>query len=339
MKKQIIILLLICLSHNLYAQKSVEDYLDKGVAYHDEGKYDKAIDMFKEGLKIDPNSSVLLYELSNSYMGKKSYRQAIKYANMVMEKNDDLLAYAYVVKGNALDLMGKTQESINLFEEAISQDISHYLIYYNLAINYIKNEDVENAEKNAIKAIQIDPMHNSSHYMIANLEELKGNRIPTVLSSYFFLMLESTSERAQVAYDILKENLRGNVSKTNSNEINITLRPEDGSADSIFRSVELVLSLSYASDLGENKSGSELSQTVDHTKTLFQILSELKPENNTEIWWTFYVPFYSAILDKGYTELFVKWCFRGDSKEAKRWGEKHEKEVDEFREWVIERYE
>jgi tetratricopeptide (TPR) repeat protein len=54
--------------HPSLAQDSAMDFIRKGIAFHDAGKFDQAIDSYKAALKMEKNSTAALYEMSYSYM-------------------------------------------------------------------------------------------------------------------------------------------------------------------------------------------------------------------------------------------------------------------------------
>ena len=140
-----IAILLVFISTLSIAQSGVEDIVKKGIQYHDKGDYDMAIETYKKALKINPKSTLVNYEIALSYFAKGGYKQTIKYSDAVLNQNKDHLLQAYMVKGSALDMLGKTKESIKLFEKAIKKTEGHYLLYYNLALNFYKIRDLDNA--------------------------------------------------------------------------------------------------------------------------------------------------------------------------------------------------
>ena len=48
------------ISSPIIAQTSIEDLVKEGIQYHDNGEYDKAIEIYKKALKIDPKSPLLI---------------------------------------------------------------------------------------------------------------------------------------------------------------------------------------------------------------------------------------------------------------------------------------
>ncbi len=118
-------LLLFTLSLFTFAQNSIEDIVREGIGYHDAGEYDKAIATYKKALKIDSKSTLVNYEIALSCMRKGDYKNTVKYANKVLKRKEDHMTSAYVAKGSALDMLGKTRQSIDLFEKAIAEGDEH----------------------------------------------------------------------------------------------------------------------------------------------------------------------------------------------------------------------
>src|SRR5690554_4710826 len=130
----IIALILIFTSIQIIAQSSVEDFVTEGIQYHDKGDYDKAIETYKKALEINPESTLTNYEIALSYFKKGDFKKAIEHSDVVLNQNKDHMIQAYMAKGSALDMLGKTKESIKLFKKAIKKTGGHYLLYYNLGL-------------------------------------------------------------------------------------------------------------------------------------------------------------------------------------------------------------
>lgn len=101
----------------LVAQTDIEKLVMEGIEHHDKGEYDKAIESYKKALKIDPNSPLVNYEIALSYFSNEDYKKAVKYSDAVLDEGSEYIQQAYVTKGSALDMMGKTKESIKVFEK------------------------------------------------------------------------------------------------------------------------------------------------------------------------------------------------------------------------------
>ena len=115
MKKQILILGLLLISTFIYSQTVIDSLVQTGIQYHDKGNYEEAIETYKAALKIEPNSALVHYEISMTYMYAKDYKSSIKHSNKVIKLNDKYIVQAYNTKGSCLDYLGKSKKAIKLY--------------------------------------------------------------------------------------------------------------------------------------------------------------------------------------------------------------------------------
>lgn len=335
MKKQLLgFIFLLLFSINNYSQSEIENIVKEGIQYHDNGEFDKAIQSYEKALKIDSKSTLVNYEIALSYFSKGDYKEAIKHSDAVIKQNKDLMLQAYMTKGSALDMLGKTKESIKLFNKAIKKTGGHYLLYYNLGLNYYKINDLENAEDNVIKAIELNSNHSSSHLMLANIHNQKGNSVQTLLSSHYFLFLEPNSQRSLDAYSMLQQNFGGNISKDKDkpNTINIFLSPNN---DSQFGAAELMVSMLEASkSLEENEGKNEDEMFIENTEKFFKVLGELKEKKNKDIWWTFYTTFFYDLAKSEHLGTYCKYITQIGNENSKKWIEDNNSALTEFDNWL-----
>ncbi len=325
-------LLLISICSN--AQSDIETLVKEGIQYHDKGDYDKAIGIYKKALEIDTKSTLVNYEIALSYFSKGDYDNAITYSDVVLKQNKEHMLAAYMTKGSALDMLGKTNESIKLFKKAIKNTDGHFLLFYNLGLNYYKLNDLNNAEENVILAIENNPGHSSSHLMLATIHNQRGNEVQTLLATHYFLFLEPNSQRSIDAYSMLQNNFGGNVSKDaeKPNTINILLSPSE---DTDFGAAELMISLLEASkSTEENEGKTEDEMFVENTESFFKILGELKKKKNKEIWWTFYTTFFYDLAKSEHIETYCKYISQSSNENSKKWLAKNTEKLDTFDVWL-----
>lgn len=335
MKKLTYLLLLLLFSVTVYAQSDLENFVKKGIEHHDNGEFDEAIKAYKMALKIDSKSALANYEIALSYLSKKEYKKALKYTDKVLATDNEYAVAAYVIKGSALDIMGKTKASIKVFEKAIKTTKGSHLIYFNLAVNYYKINELDKAEKNVIEAIKLNPNHSSSHWMLANIHNMRGNKTQTLLASHYFLFLESNTQRSVKAYQILKQSFGGNVSQDSTKENHITLNLAF-KEDSPFTAAELMLGMLQASNYTEEKKAKTPEQLfVENTKLLFAMLGEMSENEKHEgIWWDFYIPFYYDLSKTEHMETYCKYISQSVDKSASEWLVKNEQKFKEFDIWL-----
>lgn len=328
-----LILFTLLFSAPMMAQ-SAEDYVKEGIKHHDNGNYDLALELYKKALDLEPNSSLVNYEIALSYFAKKDYENVVKYSDVVLKQDGEFMIQAYITKGSALDLLGKTKESIKLFKKAIKKTEGNYLLYYNLALNYYKNKEFKEAENNLLSALESNPNHASSHIMLADIHNTQGHKVQTLLAIHYFLFLEPNSKRSQIAYEILMQNFGGNVNvdKDNPNQINIMISPN---ADSEFSAAELMVSMLEASkSLEENEGKSDDEMFVENTESFFKAMGELKKDKSKDIWWDFYTPFFYDLAKSQHLETYCKYITQSGNENSSKWITDNEDKLIEFDEWL-----
>lgn len=341
MRKQILFVFCLFWTISCLGQDKIDSLVQIGIQYHDNGEYNKAIEVYKQALKIAPKSLLVNYEISMSYLYAGDSKKALKHSNFVIKQKQDHLLPAYIVKGSALDNLGKTKQSIKLFNEALEKVGDHHLLYYNLGVDYTKIEETENAENAFINAIQNKSDHNSSHYALALLEHQNNNRVQSLLSLYYFLMLEPSSNRSKTAYKLLKKQLGGNIQKDADDPTNINVLINPKSVESEFGTADMLLALLEASNsLEENKEKAPDELFIDNTKSFFSVLGELyenEPHDKDNLWWNFYVPFFYDLAKSDYMDVFCYYISISSNNKAQRWLEANYEKFEKFAKWIQER--
>lgn len=344
MKKLFLLFFLSLSVFSLQAQDSQEvvDLVKEGILYHDAGDYKRAIDMYKKALDIAPNSYDANYELAMTYMYSKDYENAIKYSDKAIKVGGDKAIMAYMNKGSCLNYLGKPKDALKVFEKAGKEFGPYYLLYFNWALVYYGMKEYPKAVGIFEKGINLNPYHGSSHLYTGYSEVNMNNKVQSLLSFYYFLMLEPRGSRAMDAYGILLQQLNGNVTETGKNEITINLDPN--SFKSEFSMAETMLPLLIAANKGEKgKDKTEMQLFAENTESLFNMLAgdlasrkmdgnSLDTENS--LWWKFYIPFFSKLKDSENVEAFCYYISAAFSTEAETWIRDNEEKNTKFMEWI-----
>ena len=328
MKKQYITFLLCLLCISLFAQEeTAQEYIDKGITYHDQGDYDKAIEAYKKALEIDPNSSIAYYEISFSYFGKQDYKKAEEYGKKSIALDDKNLVHSYITLGNALDMQGKSKEALKIYEKALKK-FNHPLLNYNYAVTLYDEKQFDKAYTVITEGIAQNPNHPTSHILLSDIMAKKGNRIKAVLPLYYFLMLEPATERSERQYQRLQNYLSQGVSASDTG-IDITINP----AEDDFSAAEMMMSMVKASNsLEENKDKTALELFAENNASIFSILGELR-DDKKGFWWDVYVdPFYSLTQDN-LIPVFSYYISFTQGEAATQWLTSHEEDYNRFKNW------
>lgn len=334
MKRILVFIAFIFMQLSLFSQ-NFQALIDSGISLHDRGEYDKAIEKYLEALKIQPNSSVANYEISYSYMGKEDYVNAIVYADKVIEANDGSLIPAILTKSSSLDYMGFTDEAIILLKKTIKKHGGSNLLHYNLAIDYYKTNDFENAEKQLHSSLKYKFYHASSHLLMGSVMQSMGKTTQSILCKSFFLLLEPDTYRSKEAIELLKGMVISNVKQSTDTSGKITINIAIEADDSEFATAKLMLQMIQASKIStEYRDKSKQEIFTDSMKSLFEYLGEMESKKKSGLWWEHYIPFFSELAKSQHMETYCYIICQSTDDEALKWVNANESLVTMFYDWA-----
>lgn len=324
--------------------QTVDELISEGIELHDAGQYEEAMAKYEEALKLDPKSIDVWYEMSYTYMMLQDYKNAYKYSHKVIKADDKHLVEAYMVAGSSLDNLGKVDQSIELFKEAIELHGDHYLYHYNLGLTYYKDGQLANAHDALVNAIKANSQHSSSHMLLGYLMDDMGKQSQSMFSLYHYLLLEPNTARNQMAYNLLMKHWGANVSQgedeNGKNVININMPKMDDSDP--FSSVDLYVAMKGALNLSEEeKELTPFAKFIDNTTSFFQIAGELYETKDdkkkkkdkmefTGIYWEYYIPMFYRLAQSEHMPAFCAYICRKFDREAAQWYNNHPQEINEL---------
>ncbi|MBN2682442.1 MAG: tetratricopeptide repeat protein [Bacteroidales bacterium] len=335
MRKPFIIFVFLLFVTCVFSQTKVDSLIEEGIQLHEKGEFENAIAMYNLALEIEPENSLAFYEIAYSYLQLKNYSKAIKFADKVIEQDGEHVLMSYVLKGNALDYIGKTQESIELFEKAIKKKGGHYLLYYNLGLNYYKTNNPIKTEEALINALMLKFNHASSHLLLSYLMFENKQKAKSLLCLHYFLFIEPNTERSKKAYSLIKEQFGSNVKRDENNPQSITITFDPDIEDKDFRAADLMISmLEVSKSIEKNEGKTEDELFIENTESFFKFMGELKKKKHKGLWWEYYVPFFDDIAKSGHIEAYCNYISQSSNENAVKWMEDNEKKLDEFGQWL-----
>ncbi|WP_196137759.1 tetratricopeptide repeat protein [Aliikangiella sp. G2MR2-5] len=147
-----------------------------------EKKYKQSIQFFEQALKLVPQADRLHYSIAMAYRGlgdeikarehlKLSGKIGIKPHDPIRENLEQLLAGERVqlLQGKNEFAMGKYQESINSFQEALAAAPDSVRARINLSAALTKLNKIADAQEHLEKAIELAPENATAHFNLAKL--------------------------------------------------------------------------------------------------------------------------------------------------------------------------
>lgn len=113
-----------------FSPNDVRMLYNRGRAYEEQNENDKAIADFEKALELDPNNFQVLLSLANIHHKQKNYTNALLFASRA-EDIPGAPALASFIKARALHQMGKSEEALKSYADAIKRDKEFGQAYYN----------------------------------------------------------------------------------------------------------------------------------------------------------------------------------------------------------------
>lgn len=317
-----------------------------GIRLHDEGNFQEALARFNEATRLNEKNGNALYEAGNTYFALADYKQALKYAEKAIKNNGDAVAEAFMLKGNALDMLGKPDKAIDVYREGIRLGHKSYLLHFNLGVTLLKQKKYADSEPEFIQTLKMNPAYTSAHYMLGFSNAEQARKVKTLLPFYYFLMIENEGKRAEVALGFIRRTLTEGVEKANDKVFTINMNAQ--SLEDEFSTADLTLSMipitremsrkalkdSLGVDLPEQSFSEQLFQ---YNESLFQILSEISDRPADAFWWDTYLHFFIELHQKGHTEAFTHYILlHSGDKTSLEWLIANKPKLEAFSSWIKE---
>lgn len=134
---------------------SSNDLLEEGKTYYNNEEYDKAIEIFKKAVELNPDDDDSWRWLGNSYNRNGQVEEAIKYYLKAAKLNPDDSRNWFNL-GISYSNNEQYKEAINSFLKVVELNPDDSYSWYGLGNSYIKNEQVEDAIKSLLKATELN---------------------------------------------------------------------------------------------------------------------------------------------------------------------------------------
>ena len=151
-----------------------------GVCFNSISKFDRAVKMFGEAIKLNSSYAEAIYNLGTAQkkLGRvqeaiKSYKRAIQIIPNYLDAHNNL--------GNIYKDLGLLSKAIDSYEWAIAYGPKYAIAHINLASIY-SSYDLEKAVHHYQKAISIEPNFPEAHYSLGTVLSWLGKKKESVIS-------------------------------------------------------------------------------------------------------------------------------------------------------------
>lgn len=143
-------------------------YYSRGLANERMENDSIALAMFSKTQNLDKFHQNALYKLAKERLRNKEYQQAIAFASIGLEKNENNVSL-HSIMGQTYSAMSAFYKSIPHYEKIITLGQGSEFIHTKLAFAYYKDGDFEKAIENYKKALLYEPGNSSTHYLLGKI--------------------------------------------------------------------------------------------------------------------------------------------------------------------------
>ncbi len=144
-------------------EKTVEYWFYRGVKYGDSGRHKDAIEAYKQAIKINPDNSVIHYNLGITYGELGRYKDAIEAFKQAIRIKPDYAEIHYNL-GVSYFMLSRYKDAIKAYKQAIRIEPDYAKAHYNLGITCFKLARDKDAIEAYKQAIKINPDDAKAHY-------------------------------------------------------------------------------------------------------------------------------------------------------------------------------
>ncbi len=142
-------------------------YNAQGSAAFGEGDFEKAAMYYNKALSINPDYAVARFNLGNTYLSQKKYKDAISEFNLSLE-SDPYIVQAYNNLGILYLAFGKPGQALETFEKGVAHNPKQGMLYSGLGAVLVKLGRHAEAIAPLGKAIELSPQSALAHYNLAS---------------------------------------------------------------------------------------------------------------------------------------------------------------------------
>lgn len=326
------------LASALFAQVPAEDSnvaISEAIALMDSRRFDEAIAKLAAVLAKEPDNEVARYELGLAYAAKGNSEQCLTTLQPVARKAGPHQASALAMVGNCLDHLGRREEAIEAYRLGLKLSPDESSLLFNLAVTLAQTGKLAEAIPLVKNNVQKNPWHITSHFLLAQIFEAQGFRVPAAFSYLRFLALESSTTRSADAAKRLRGVMGLGVEATKKGA-NITIDPNSRKEEGDFTSMEMMLAMVIASETMEKKRGqSDFDRAQGSLVSAIRIFLESREPQAADFTSTVQGPFFNAMDQEKLLETFAGLALSTlQLRGTEPWLKKNAKEIDRYRAWI-----
>jgi antitoxin component YwqK of YwqJK toxin-antitoxin module/tetratricopeptide (TPR) repeat protein len=310
MKKFICVIVICMLCCTIMAQRTQklqvvnsQEIIQKGMQFHDDGKYQDAINEYSRVPFGDVNYDLALYEKAISQEAFGDYRGAIQNINLLLELPSCQVGknLLYSALGDCYDYLEQYDKAIEAYNKGLEVSPYDYLLHFNKGVSQMNQELYESAMESFKHAIFISPIHQSSHYRYGLCCLQLGYTVPGILALNFATIIYPYSKYCIAALQLLEEVYNEGVTAFN-NDNDVTIYNPYDELNEFYKPIHNLLD-SKAAESKKFKSLTNINHKVlKYNQLVFSNVSARPNSNAVED--LLYAPYFQQIINDNWYNTF-----------------------------------
>lgn len=179
----------------LFITEDLKEEWKKGTGLFDEGKYDEAIQVFKDILEAFPDAYIVNLNIAHCYFQKEEYDRAEEFYKKVLEK-DPVNNTALMGIGNCYSNRGDEEKALEWYNKIEFEKIDDPIVLYNVGSIFTNHSKFEEALKYYKKAVEIQEDFLDARYQLGLAFLTLGKNAEALSEFENYLIFDPDSERA-----------------------------------------------------------------------------------------------------------------------------------------------
>lgn len=315
--------------------------IGEGIRKHDLKQYDEAIKRYEQVLAENPDSTLAMYELAMSLETKGEKQKALETALRGSKYNSSELPLFYMTIANIVDDLGKPDEAIRIYKDALSilnseKGLGRHLasVHYNMGVTLVRQKKYPEARATLKKAVENNFAYSSPHFLLALVYNGTKYKVPAFMAAARSLTLEMNTARTEPAAAIVRGTLEPAKKDEKTGNINIFMDLNAPKDEGDFGMYDLLLGtlLTVKSEKDANKSEEEIF--ADALDSTIAMLAEDKKLKNTFVG-KYYVPYLAAMKAQGHSRTLAYFVLhKGGNPVALKWLTVNSDRLKSLAEWA-----
>lgn len=187
-------------------------YFNRGNAYFDSGKYQKAIEDYNQVIRLNPNNDSAYCNRADIFTKFGEHQQAIENYDKAIRLNPNN-ANAYLIRGENYRVLGQYKRAIKDYNQAIRFDPNNSQSYSGRGLVYYHLNKNKKAINDYNQAIRLDP-NDLRDYVNRGAVYMRLGQYKRAIKDYNqALHINPNNATAKEALIIAEENISGKVNK------------------------------------------------------------------------------------------------------------------------------